>query len=341
MSKLGIALVGLDHWYSALETARQIGRSDKVHLISVAHDDAAKAQGVANDHPSAIATTDYHAAIAQPGVDIVVSFYSTDRNVEVCVEAAGLGKHLTSVKPMALDLAGVDRIIAAVEQAGVHFFPYDSLMRLNPGRQQLRQWIADGRIGKPLRYTQTLNGSLPKAWPDAGDSDHGWWVDPARSPGGGWLDHSIYAIDTVRWLFQSELTSVQGVVAKMSHPTMPLEDYGSSTFTLANGSVALIEDTWAAERGSGFSRQEIIGSAGVIAEDTNAWGRTAVRGNFGYEGWVTLEPNRLPSQPVVDHLADCIRGEATPIATLKDGRANIAACFAFYEAAKTGQRLPL
>lgn len=339
MSKLGIALVGLDHWYSALETARQIGRSDKVQLIAVAHDDEAKARGVAREHASAMATTNYHAAIAQPGVDIVVSFYSTDRNVDVCVEAAGLGKHLTSVKPMALDMAGVDQIIAAVEQAGVQFFPYDSLMRLNPGRQRLRQWIADGRIGRPLRYTQTLNGSLPKAWPDSEET--GWWTDPARAPGGGWIDHSIYAIDTVRWLFQTEPTSVQGVVANMSHPDLGVEDYGSSIFTLANGAVALLEDTWSADRGSGFSRQEIIGSAGTIAEDTTAWGRTAVRGNFGYEGWLALEPVTAEAQSVVDHLADCVRGEATPLATLKDGRANIAACFAFYEAAKTGKRVSL
>ena len=339
MSKLGIALVGLDHWYSALETARQIGGSDKVQLIAVAHDDESKAQGVARDHATALATTDYRTAIAQPGVDIVVSFYSTDRNVDVCVEAAGLGKHLTSVKPMALDMAGVDRIIAAVEAAGVHFFPYDSLMRLNPGRQQLRQWIAEGRIGKPLRFTQTLNGSLPKAWPDRDDS--GWWIDPAKVFGGGWLDHAIYAIDTVRWLFQTELTSVQGVVANMSHPDLQVEDYGASTFTLANGAVALIEDTWAADRGSGFSRQEIIGSGGVIAEDTSAWGKTAVRGNFGFEGWVALEPDRSPAQSVVDHIADCVRGKATPIATLVDGRANIAACFAFYEAARIGQRVSL
>jgi predicted dehydrogenase len=339
MRKLGIALVGLDHWYSALETARQIGRSDKVQLVAVAHDDEAKAQGVARDHSSAMATTDPRAAMAQPGVDIVVAFYSTDRNVDICVEAAGLGKHITSVKPMAMDMAGVERIGAAVKSAGIYFFPYDCLQRLNPARQQYRQWITEGRIGQPLRYTQTLNGSLPKAWPDSDDT--GWWTDPARSPGGGWIDHSIYAIDTVRWLFQTEPTSVQGVVANLSHPDLGMEDYGASTYTFANGAVALIEDTWAAERGSGFSRQEIIGSAGAIAEDTSAWGRVAARGNFGYEGWVAMEPNRAPSQPVVDHLADCIHGDATPAATFEDGRANLAACFAFYEAAKAGKRLPL
>jgi hypothetical protein len=39
---------------------------------------------------------------------------------------------------------------------------------------------------------------------------------------------------------------------------------------------------------------------------------------------------------VVDHVAAVVRGEIAPAATVEDGRANLAACLGFYQAAKTG-----
>src|SRR5438876_975785 len=83
-----------------------------------------------------------------------------------------------------------------------------------------------------------------------------------RVPGGGWLDHSIYAIDTARWLFGSEITSVSGIAGNKRHADLPVEDYGLAVYGFANGAVASVEDTWTADRGYGFSRNELIGTAG-------------------------------------------------------------------------------
>src|SRR5215510_7840030 len=85
------------------------------------------------------------------------SLTTTRPRRRVCREAAALGKHIVSVKPMALDLAGADAIVNAVRSAGVHFFPLESQRRLSPDGQQLKRWIDEGRIGRPLRYTQMLH----------------------------------------------------------------------------------------------------------------------------------------------------------------------------------------
>ena len=74
--------------------------------------------------------------------------------------------------------------------------------------------------------------------------------------------------------------------------TRLVEDYGAAVFTFANGAVALVEDTWTADRGYGFHRNEIIGTAGALCDDKGPWGRIAARGQFGYDGWVGLEPAR-------------------------------------------------
>src|SRR5262249_29777903 len=156
-------------------------------------------------------------------VDIVVALYSCDRNVAICQEAAALGKHIVSVKPMALDLAGADAIIAAVRAADVHFFPLECGPRVRAAGLRTKRWVDEGRIGRPLRYLQTLHSSLPIAWRGSQDTNT-WWIDPARVPGGAWIDHAIYAIDTVRWLFGSEPVSVQGVAGRQRYPELLVED---------------------------------------------------------------------------------------------------------------------
>lgn len=334
MSKLGVALLGLDHWYAALSLAPQVASSDKVRLVSVSHDDAAKAERAASENGAEFHSTDYRAALERPGVDIVVALYSTDRNVEVVQAAAAAGKHILSVKPLAMNSEGADTIVAAVRAAGVHFFPYECLRRLSAEYQRIKGWLDEGRIGQPLRFTKTLHASLPQPWP--GQEGPSWWTDPARVPGGGWLDHSIYDVDAVRWLFGNELASVVGVAGRMRYPELGVEDYGHATYTLANGVVATIEDTWIADRGFGLNRQEIVGSRGAIMDDgVGGWGggRTHLRGDFGHDGWVTVDATRAKSTAPIEHLADCIRGDAAPVASVEDAKINLEACLAFYRAA--------
>jgi predicted dehydrogenase len=334
LEKLGVALLGLDHWYTAEHIGPAVARGERTRLVAVAHDDTAKAQGLLRGCDADLWTTDYRAALDRDDVQIVVALYSTDRNVAICQEAAALGKHIVSVKPMALDLAGADAIVAAVRSAGVHFFPFESQRRLSPDGQQLKRWLDEGRIGRPLRFTQMLHGGLPMAWP--GSKETGWWTDAARVPGGAWLVHAIYAVDSVRWLLETEPTQVVGVSTHQRYIDLPVEDFGVATYTLANGAVAVIEDTWTADRGYGFSRTELFGSAGTITEDTTQRGTIALRGSFGFDGPLNFEPKREPRSLVVDHLVAAIRGETAPAATAEDGRANLAACLAFYEAARSG-----
>jgi predicted dehydrogenase len=339
MEKLGVAILGLDHWYSAEHMAPAVIDSAVTRLVAISHDDLAKGRQLIRNADDAFWTSDYHAALDRKDVDIVVLLYSTDRNVAICQEAAALGKHIVSVKPMALDLAGADAIVAAVRAAGVQFFPLESQRRLNPDSRRIKSWIDEGRIGRPLRFTQMLHGSLPMAWP--GSSETGWWTDPDRVPGGAWLDHSIYAVDSARWLLGSEMAQVCGVSANQRYAELAVEDFGMATYTMDDGAVVLIEDTWTADRGYGFSRTELFGSAGTISEDSNLRGAVALRGDFGLEGALSLDLRRESRSLVVDHMVAVVRGETAPAATVDDGRANLAACLAFYEAAREGKSVQI
>jgi predicted dehydrogenase len=333
MSKLGVAVLGLDHWYTALDLAAKAARGEQTRLVAVVHDDQVKARQLAGEHDTEL-TTDYRAVLDRADVNIVVVQYSTEKNLDVCRAAAAAGKHIIGVKPMAMDLTAADAIVEAVRSAGIIFLPYETVYRLTLANQRIKTWLDEGRIGQPLRYFQTLHTTLPQAWP--GSEDSGWWIDPTRVPGGGWLDHAIYAVDTARWLFDSEMRQVLGVVAKRRHTKLPIEDYGYATFTMANDAVAAIEDTWTSERDFFFSRSEVVGSAGAIFDETRTTGRLILRGDFGQDGWMALEQQQGAQETILDHMVACVREERAPIATVEDGRANLAACLAFYQAARSG-----
>jgi predicted dehydrogenase len=339
MSTPGIAILGLDHWYAALSLAETAAKSEQVRLVGIAHSDEARAQQAAADHGAEVATSDYHSILERRDVDIVISMYSTDRNVEVCQAAAAAGKHIIAVKPMAMDLAGADAIVSAVRQAGVTYLPFESTYRLTAEWRRIKGWIDEGRIGRPVRYTHALHSSLPQSWPGASDS--GWWVDPRRVPGGAWLDHAIYAVDLVRWMFGAEPISVHGTVANRRHKQLPVEDYGLATYELSNEAVAVIEDTWTTERGFFFVRSEVVGSAGAIFDDSRTTGRVALRGDFGFDGWTALEQQRPSQGEMIGHMLECLRGDAQPVASVEDARANLAACLAFYQAAREGRTVEI
>jgi predicted dehydrogenase len=335
-----VAFVGLDHWYAALDLAPAVAKSQGLRVVAVAHDDPDKARQVAHDCGAEAWSTDHRAALDRTDVDIVVALYSCDRNVAICQEAAALGKHIVSVKPMALDLAGADAIVAAVLSAGVHFFPLECGGRVSAAGQRMKRWVDEGRIGRPLRYLHMVQSSPPVVWPGSQDTNS-WWLDPARVPGGAWIDHAIYAVDMVRWLFGSEPVQVQGVAGRQRHPELLLEDFGIATYTLANGALAVIEDTWTGDRGHFFNRNELVGSAGAIVEVPGAGKQLALRGDFAFDDWVVVGPPRDQRITPVEHIALCIREECEPLATVEDGRANLAACLAFYEAAREGRSVRL
>ncbi len=325
MEKLGVAIIGLDHWYWAFDLAQQAAQGAHTRLVAVADETQARADEVARRNGSE-ALTDLRAAIERPDVQIVAITVSTDRCPELVQQAAAAGKHILSVKPFALDMETADGLVETIRSSGVKLFPLESGWRLYAEKARQKRWIDEGRIGKPLRYRHLLNGSLPMAWP--GSDDGGWWLDPARVPGGGWLDHAIYALDYARWIFGAEPTSVSGIAGARRHTQLQVEDYGLATFEFPGGA-AVIEDTWTADRGKGFVRNEIIGTAGAICDDSGPWGRIAVRGDFGHDGWVGLEAAR-GGISTIDHLVAAVRGETELIATVEDARANLAGCLAFY-----------
>src|SRR5947209_7512979 len=146
--RMGIA--GLDHWYIGLDAAHAAQAHPDIDLVVVAHRDEARARETAQRFGAAEATTDYASVVRRDDLDIVVTACRTSENAALCVEAASHGMHILSVKPIAMTCEDAARVQNAVDQAGVRFMSWESHYRLHAGYRQLKSWIDEGRIGRPV-----------------------------------------------------------------------------------------------------------------------------------------------------------------------------------------------
>jgi predicted dehydrogenase len=209
-------------------------------------------------------------------------------------------------------------------------------MRLGPRNQFLKRWVEQGRLGRLTSASLSIWAGLPRRWPD--DPDPGWFVDPARTAGGGWIDHAVYQVDMLRWLLGEEIVSVTGQTANLRHLDLAVEDYGVATVAFAGGAIATLEDTWTAPRGGFQSTGTYVGTDGVYRTD-GILDRSLILADFPpLDGWVeTPLPAHHDQTADIDHWSATIRDEVEPVATVEDAWHNLASCLAFYESVQTGR----
>jgi phthalate 4,5-cis-dihydrodiol dehydrogenase len=196
---------------------------------------------------------DARALCEDPAVEAVYIATPHQFHAEHAVMAAERGKHVILEKPMALTLADCDKIIAAVERAGVHLIvghthAFDSAVRA------MRGLIASGDLGAlgmlaSWNYTNYLY--RPRR-PEELDT---------RKGGGILFNQVPHQIDTVRLLGGGLVRSVRAQVGILD-PARPTEANCSVFLEFADGVPATLVysgydffDTdelhfWVSERGS-------------------------------------------------------------------------------------------
>src|SRR6185295_11049014 len=158
-----------------------------------------------------------------------------------------------------------------------------------------------------------------------------------RTAGGGWIDHAIYQVDALRWLLGEPVVSITGSTARLRYPDLAVEDYGVAVATFGGGAVATLEDTWTAPDARFQASITLVGEAGAARLD-GLLDQLHILGGAGWEATAMPPPHDQAAD--LDHFAAVIRGEQEPVATVADAWHNLAACLAFYEAARTGRPVP-
>jgi predicted dehydrogenase len=338
-----IAVAGLGHWYSAYGLARALREYSKAELVAVASRDPVRR----NEFAATFGLSGYETLaelLDRQRVDIVHIASPVSEIHDLTLQSAAAGKHLVLGKPMAMTVAEADRMVAAVEAAGIVCMPLQGIMRLRFAWLKAR--IDAGEIGDILVLHQASRWSIAEEWPRSGTP--GWFADPRSVPGGAFIDEGIYWVDFFRWVTGSEIVQVEAKLANLVHKDIAVEDWGMATFTTDSGVIATLEASWTinAPRKSGPSpkqnsvvRLEVVGSRGEIIEQ---WFRAPGRAVLaaGAPDWVFERQSEEPFAPAapspLDHLIDCLEHDRQPVATIQDARRSLAAALAPYESARTG-----
>jgi len=207
--KLGIALVGLGG-YSGGQLAPALLQTKNCYLAGIVTGTPEKAKTWSakyNIPQKNIYNYQNFDSIAQnPDIDIVYVVLPVSMHKEFTIRAAKAGKHVICEKPMALNAADCQEMIAACKQANrmlsigyrLHFEPHNiEVMRL--GQQKI--------LGK-VTQLENANGFVYGGDPNA------WRLKKALSGGGGLMDMGIYAIQGARYTLGQEPIAVKATQEK-------------------------------------------------------------------------------------------------------------------------------
>lgn len=110
---------------------------------------------------------DYHDLLADPRVDAVEILTPQKQHEQMVIEAAQAKKHIMIQKPMTIDLASADRMLAAVQDLDRVYKVIENYI-FYPPIMKAKELIDSGAIGEPLNMRiKFISGS-----------SGGWEIDP-------------------------------------------------------------------------------------------------------------------------------------------------------------------
>lgn len=320
-----------------------ISKIDGLKLTAVCDivEERAKAAGEKNGVPW---FTSYSEMLAKAECDVVVVATPSGLHPEHGVMAAEAGKHVVSEKPMAISLAGADRLVDACDKAGVNLFVVKQ-NRLNAPVQLVKRAIDKGRFGKIYLANTTVRWARPQEYYDQAS-----WRGTRAMDGGAFMNQASHYVDLIQWLGGP----VESVVAKKATMARKIEteDTGVAVMKFASGAIGTIEVTMLTYP------KNLEGSLTILGEKGTAKiGGTAVN---KVEHWEFAEPDEddalveaSSSNPpnvygyghegYYRNVTAVLRGEGKAETDGRAGRKSLELILAIYRAADTGTevRLPL
>src|SRR4029079_18060777 len=311
--------------------------------------------------------TDWRKLVARKDIDAIDICVPNELHMELAVAAAKAGKMVLCEKPLARTAKEGEKMVAAVEQAGVANTVWYNYRRV-PAVSLIKQVVESGRLGKIFHY----RAKFLQDWtisPDVPQGGAGTWrlaVDAAGSGVTG--DLIAHCVDTAIWINGSitNLTAMtETFVKKRKHAVtgkmqeVGIDDAAAVLCHFDNGSLGTFESTRYARGHKALYTLEINGQHGSLAWDLHdlnrvAWFDHRIEGQL--RGWTSIlvtdgDPPYLgkwwvPGLSIgyehsfIHQLADFLEGVATgkPASpTFREALETTRVCDAIIKSGKTGK----
>ncbi len=347
MAKIGIGIVSWAHGH-VNAYASKLREFEDARLVACWDEDGERGRRNAESFGIPF-SEDIDGVLNDPEVECVIIASETNKHPGLCVAAAQAGKAILLQKPMALTLPDCDRIIDAVEHAGV-WFSLAYQMRCDSANIHMKRLVEEGEVGRVgiVRRRHCIGvlfnkGFIegPTRWHVSREANRGMWMDDASHP-----------CDWLVWMFGKPI-SVVAEIDNVLTDAAP-DDAGFAIFRYPDGMMAEVHNasiTHAAE-----NTTEIYGDRGVIVQNHGDGPSTGIKPTHPiaiklYQsdrpelGWQD-QGNPIPAghgeriagvaRPFIEALK---AGE--PICSAADGRQSVEMVLAAYESAATGRRIML
>lgn len=225
--------------------------------------------------------TDWKKMVNRDDIDLVDICTPNNMHAEIAIEAAKAGKMIICEKPLSRDVAEGEKMVDAVEKAGVKNLISYNYRRI-PAVTLAKKLIDEGRLGKIFHFRSnflqdwTINPELPQGGESA------WRLDAKVAGSGVTGDLLAHCIDTAMWL-NGRIKDVAAVtetfVKKRMHQVsgkveeVKIDDASSFLCHFDNGSLGLFEATRYARGHKALFTFEINGEHASIKWDLHDMNR--------------------------------------------------------------------
>lgn len=283
----------------------------------------------------------YREMLADPQVDAVIIGLPHWLHRDATVDSLGAGKHVLLEKPMGMNVAECDAMVAAAERSGrtlmvahsQHFFPVNLAAR---------ELIRNGEIGNLVFATDTWYKPFH-------DGVRPPWFLEAEKGGGMWPMNGSHMIDRMLFFTGSSVVSVK---AKVGSPVFGLSatDAGMAYLEFASGVSATLAHVGYRDGVNRFEA-ELTGTEGQLRISGDRGGGTSFwRSRGGQWEEVPVPPEELPLNPGVKlpslafaaevrEFALAILEERPPAVTAEYGREVVRVMEACEESSRTGREV--
>jgi 1,5-anhydro-D-fructose reductase (1,5-anhydro-D-mannitol-forming) len=279
-------------------------------LVAVMRRDAERARDYASRHGVPRWYDDAQALVADSGVDAVYVATPPSSHREYTLLAARAGKPVYVEKPMALNLAECEEMIAACREARVPL--YVAYYRRALDRfLKVKQLVADGAIGEVRLVRITLS---QRATPEEIEGNLPWRVIPLIAGGGRFVDLASHMLDFLDDAL-GPISTVKGIAGNQAG-YFDAEDTVTASFAFESGVQGV--GSWCFVGSESTDHTEIVGTKGTIGYATfDASPVTLVAEDEAREFPIPVPPHI--QQPLIQTVVDALNGEGECPSTGESG----------------------
>jgi predicted dehydrogenase len=327
--KIGLGLIGAGSFGRTLaELSVKIPEFELAAVYDIAPENAAR---VAEAH-QAVLCTSLDALLQRDDVDAVMIASSHDMHHPHTLAAARAGKQIFCEKPMAIDVAQCQEMIAVAQQRQVKLL-IGHVTRLLPIIQRLYEILDSGVIGRPLAMKM-----IRSAWMERS----GWWATSAQS-GGPMHSWGAHMYDLLASILGPAAT-IYATAAPSVQLQTDFDDTIFSTVTYQNGAIGTVDVSISG--GAWYYGGGIIAERGSLslefAKDASwleytARGQAAQRETFGSFDQESLDAIALE----LENFRDMLLYDTSPFIDSAAAMAVVGLMQASYESLRSGQVVQL